>query len=377
MTSEVMPADQKSWAETPPMNPPLRYAIGNIVERQTWLDRLAAPFQSWLLKLFGQPGQPNRKIKDYLNGTWLGHPIHPVLTDVPLGAWSGTLILDMAWLGNEDEGVARRHSGRQVADGEGDCEEERVSGDTAHRHAQDHSPGSVPAGVVGLLADVRARIVPGEGPGGEKQADGEGAALPLQQERRRLMGRKERQRADDERHAGHVDPGGEIVEPRHQPDAEVIEPRVRNENENENQNRFRAAGGADHGGDELGQAIIDPCGDGELPDGVEPGGEEPGAAAAEDRRPMIERARSRVRRSQLRQAERDRQREQRDQRPAEGHLQRSAIAQPMAVERDRAGQHRDDRKAQGKICKSSHLAEQLLRVPQPAELLGVPVHRAE
>jgi len=107
MTSEVMPADQKSWAETPPMNPPLRYAIGNIVERQTWLDRLAAPFQGWLLKLFGQPGQPNRKIKDYLNGTWLGHPIHPVLTDVPLGAWSGTMILDMAWLGNEDEGVAR------------------------------------------------------------------------------------------------------------------------------------------------------------------------------------------------------------------------------------------------------------------------------
>jgi len=62
MTSEVMPADQKSWAETPPMNPPLRYAIGNIVERQTWLDKLAAPFQDWLLKLFGQPGQPNRDL---------------------------------------------------------------------------------------------------------------------------------------------------------------------------------------------------------------------------------------------------------------------------------------------------------------------------
>lgn len=107
MTSEVMPADQKSWAETPPMNPPLRYAIGNLVERQTWLDRLAAPFQDWLLKLFGQPGQPNRKIKDFLNGTWLGHALHPVLTDVPLGAWSGTLVLDMAWLGSEDEGVAR------------------------------------------------------------------------------------------------------------------------------------------------------------------------------------------------------------------------------------------------------------------------------
>src|SRR5712692_6271156 len=107
MSSEVMSAQKQSWTETPPKNPPLRYFIGKVVESQTWLDKLAAPLQSWLLKLFGQPGQPNRKIKDLLNGTWLGHSLHPVLTDVPLGAWSSTLVLDMAWLGNEDEGVAR------------------------------------------------------------------------------------------------------------------------------------------------------------------------------------------------------------------------------------------------------------------------------
>ena len=107
MTAEVVQGEQKSWAETPPMNPPLRYAIAKVVESQSWLDKLAAPFQGWLLKLFGQPGQPNRKIKDMLNGTWLGHPVHPPLTDVPLGAWSGTMVLDLAWLNNEDEGIAR------------------------------------------------------------------------------------------------------------------------------------------------------------------------------------------------------------------------------------------------------------------------------
>src|SRR6266480_5595149 len=107
MTLEVMPGEQKSWAETPPMNPPLRHAIGEIVENQTWLDKLAAPFQSWLLNLYGQPGQPNRKMKDMLNGTWLGHSLHPVLTDVPLGAWSGTMLLDLVWFSNEDEGIAR------------------------------------------------------------------------------------------------------------------------------------------------------------------------------------------------------------------------------------------------------------------------------
>ena len=107
MSSEVMPANQQSWTETPPQNPPIRHAIAQVVERQTWLDKLAAPLQSWLLKLYGQPGEPNRKIKDMLNGTWLGHALHPVLTDIPLGAWSSTMVLDMAWLTNEDEGVAQ------------------------------------------------------------------------------------------------------------------------------------------------------------------------------------------------------------------------------------------------------------------------------
>jgi len=107
MSTEVTTAQQKSWAETPPLNPPLRHLIGEVVENQTWLDKLAAPIQNWLLKFFGQPGQPNRKLKDMLNGTWFGHPLHPVFTDIPLGAWSGTTLLDLAWLNNEDDGIAR------------------------------------------------------------------------------------------------------------------------------------------------------------------------------------------------------------------------------------------------------------------------------
>jgi nitrite reductase/ring-hydroxylating ferredoxin subunit/uncharacterized membrane protein len=107
MTSEVMQGEQKSWAETPPMNPPLRHIIGEVVESQTWLDKLAAPFQNWILKLFGQPGQPSRKIKDLLNGTWFGHSLHPVLTDVPLGAWTSMMVLDLAGLSKEDERTSR------------------------------------------------------------------------------------------------------------------------------------------------------------------------------------------------------------------------------------------------------------------------------
>lgn len=107
MSSEVISPNQQSWTETPPQNPPLRSIIARLVESQKWLDSLANPLQNWVLKLFGQPGQPNRKVKDALNGVWLGHALHPVLTDIPIGAWSTAMVLDTAWLLNENEGVAQ------------------------------------------------------------------------------------------------------------------------------------------------------------------------------------------------------------------------------------------------------------------------------
>ena len=36
-----------------------------------------------------------QKLRDALHGVWLGHPLHPVLTDVPIGAWSAAAILDV------------------------------------------------------------------------------------------------------------------------------------------------------------------------------------------------------------------------------------------------------------------------------------------
>jgi nitrite reductase/ring-hydroxylating ferredoxin subunit/uncharacterized membrane protein len=33
-------------------------------------------------------------VKDLLSGTWLGHPLHPMLTDLPIGAWTSSFILD-------------------------------------------------------------------------------------------------------------------------------------------------------------------------------------------------------------------------------------------------------------------------------------------
>lgn len=59
-------------------------------ERSSLLDRLGRT----LGNLFGRAVRPGRT-KDLLAGTWLGHPLHPMLTDVTISAWGSVLILDL------------------------------------------------------------------------------------------------------------------------------------------------------------------------------------------------------------------------------------------------------------------------------------------
>jgi uncharacterized membrane protein len=34
-------------------------------------------------------------VKDVLSGTWIGHALHPLLTDVPIGTWTSATLLDL------------------------------------------------------------------------------------------------------------------------------------------------------------------------------------------------------------------------------------------------------------------------------------------
>jgi len=47
---------------------------------------------------------PEGAPKDALSGTWLGHALHPVLTDVPIGTWTSSILLD--WIGGRDSRAA-------------------------------------------------------------------------------------------------------------------------------------------------------------------------------------------------------------------------------------------------------------------------------
>ena len=66
------------------------------VERQQWLEPLAERLQRAVAAVFEAGGQTGRRVRDVLHGTWLGHPLHPVHTDIPLGAWTVAGILDLS-----------------------------------------------------------------------------------------------------------------------------------------------------------------------------------------------------------------------------------------------------------------------------------------
>ena len=64
------------------------------IERQDWLDRIGGVLDGAIGGAFERAGETGRRIKNFLHGTWLGHPLHPVLTDIPLGAFTAALVMD-------------------------------------------------------------------------------------------------------------------------------------------------------------------------------------------------------------------------------------------------------------------------------------------
>jgi nitrite reductase/ring-hydroxylating ferredoxin subunit/uncharacterized membrane protein len=63
---------------------------------QPALDTIAEPVSTAIKGFYESAGTTGRQLKNALHGVWLGHPLHPVLTDLPLGAWTTALILDAA-----------------------------------------------------------------------------------------------------------------------------------------------------------------------------------------------------------------------------------------------------------------------------------------
>jgi nitrite reductase/ring-hydroxylating ferredoxin subunit len=65
------------------------------------IDQVAQPLAAGIVDAYQAAGPAGRRLKNFAHGVWLGHPLHPVLTDVPIGAWTAALALDVVANGNE------------------------------------------------------------------------------------------------------------------------------------------------------------------------------------------------------------------------------------------------------------------------------------
>jgi len=64
------------------------------ISRKEWLNPAEEKLQAALHSAFKSGGENGARIKDALHGTWIGHPLHVILTDIPLGAWTSAIVFD-------------------------------------------------------------------------------------------------------------------------------------------------------------------------------------------------------------------------------------------------------------------------------------------
>jgi nitrite reductase/ring-hydroxylating ferredoxin subunit/uncharacterized membrane protein len=64
--------------------------LGERLEAIDAIDRVAGPAHRRVTAIL-----PSGPLKDVLHGVWLGHPLHPVLTDLPIGFWTSAFVLDL------------------------------------------------------------------------------------------------------------------------------------------------------------------------------------------------------------------------------------------------------------------------------------------
>ena len=69
---------------------PRAHQISQRIGALAQLDRPAKAIGAKIRELL-----PAGPVKDALSGTWIGHPLHPLLTDVPIGTWTSATLLDL------------------------------------------------------------------------------------------------------------------------------------------------------------------------------------------------------------------------------------------------------------------------------------------
>ena len=89
----AMARGAESVGEAPPIDesqPPVAVRLVERIEQASSLDPIAGRVEGFLWDAL-----PNGKPRELIEGRWLGHALHPALSDLPVGAWTSSVILDL------------------------------------------------------------------------------------------------------------------------------------------------------------------------------------------------------------------------------------------------------------------------------------------
>ena len=75
-TPDITSGLDRGGSQTPPLKP------------------IDESLQELVQKAFAAGGEAGQAAKNFLHGTWLGEPLHVILTDIPIGAWTVALAFD-------------------------------------------------------------------------------------------------------------------------------------------------------------------------------------------------------------------------------------------------------------------------------------------
>jgi uncharacterized membrane protein len=89
-------------------NPPAAVTLVERLESASALDPIVQRVRPLAEALIANPAR-----SDALRGKWLGHALHPLMTDLPIGFWTSALVLDLAG-GSSSRAAATRLVGLGV-----------------------------------------------------------------------------------------------------------------------------------------------------------------------------------------------------------------------------------------------------------------------
>ena len=73
------------------------------VEKQDWLQPIQEKGAELVKGAYEAAGPSGQAAKNAVHGVWLGHPLHPVITDVPVGSWTVAAALDLLEIRGDDQ----------------------------------------------------------------------------------------------------------------------------------------------------------------------------------------------------------------------------------------------------------------------------------